>query len=133
MPPGEQQTDTHRPTIPLVTALEPFIKHWTDGDYLVSWRGRQVRKILKSFTKIRNHVGLPDVIPYTIRHTMASKMRRASVPWPEIAGWLRHSIGNTTDVYAHWPPDYLASGARAIDAYWHEIGDVGRVLLEKRQ
>ena len=89
-----------------------------------------MRKILKSFTKIRNHVGMPDVIPYTIRHTMASETHRASVPWPEIAGWLGHPTGNTTDVYAHWAPDYLAPGARAIDAYWHEIGEVDRVGLD---
>ena len=36
LPPGEQRTDKHHPTMPLVTALEPFIRHWSVGEYLVS-------------------------------------------------------------------------------------------------
>ena len=52
----------------------------------------------------------PDVSPYTLRHTMATELRKRGVPAWEVAGLLGHKAGSyrTTEIYAKFGPDYLA-------------------------
>src|SRR5690606_1033801 len=62
-----------------------------------------------------------DVIPYTIRHTMATELRRRGVPEWEIGGMLGHRGRGETERYAKYAPDYLSEAASAIDDYFHEL------------
>ena len=51
------------------------------------------------------------MIPYTIRHTMATELRKRGVPPWEVSGMLGHrSEHKTTEIYAHYAPDYLGDG-----------------------
>ncbi len=72
---------------------------------------------------------LLELTPYTIRHTVASELRRRGVsPW-ELAGLLGHSSGyKTTERYAQYAPDHMANAVRAIDDYFADLGVAQRPL-----
>ena len=74
------------------------------------------------FRKLRARAGLSkDVVPYTIRHTMATELcKRGVAPW-EVSGMLGHKSGGTTERYAKYDPDYLSKAARVIDGYFQEL------------
>ena len=128
LPAGTEQTKKYRPTLPITKTLEGYLKEW-DGDYLVNWKGRQIKSIKTGFRALRKRAGLSaDVTAYTIRHTMATEMRKAGVPMWEVQGWLGHQSGTTTDVYAKFSPDYLAHGARVIDEYMDQVLRTGTQL-----
>jgi len=64
-----------------------------------------------------------EITAYTVRHTMATEMRRRGAPVWEIAGFLGHSSGyKTTERYAKISPDHLVGCVRAIDAYFVDLG-----------
>ncbi len=65
---------------------------------------------------------LMEISPYTIRHTMATELRRRGVPVWEVAGFLGHTSGyKTTERYAKFGPDHLAGAVRAIDDYFTDL------------
>lgn len=76
---------------------------------------------------------LLEVTPYTIRHTVASEMRRRSVPVWEVAGFLGHSSGyKTTERYAKYGADHLSQAVAAIDAYFADLGVVQQPQTEEK-
>lgn len=136
-PPGRAQTKKFRPVVPITDTLLPWLREWRDLPYYVHTAKAPrapLSSIKTAWRKLRRRAGLgPDVDPYTIRHTMASEMRRRSVPKWEVEGWLGHD-GGTTDIYAKFDPDYLAQGARAIDAFFAELAPLvdRRLVLHTR-
>ncbi len=75
---------------------------------------------------------LLELTPYAIRHTVACEMRKRGVPVWEVAGFLGHSTGyRTTERYAKYGPDHLDAAVRAIDAYFADLGVVGRPRPEQ--
>jgi integrase len=121
-PPGRKQTKKYRPTVPVAACLLPWLENAPAGP-LVTWRGKKIASFKTAWRKLRERAGLPDeVVPKTIRHTMATELRAANVPEAEIQGFLGHrAFGGKTEVYAKYRPDYLGEATAAIDAY------VGRV------
>jgi len=66
--------------------------------------------------------GLMELTPYTLRHTVATELRRRGVPVWEVAGLLGHSSGyRTTERYAKFGADHLSAAVRAIDAYFADL------------
>jgi len=125
-PPGRAQTKKRRPVVPLPDFLLPWVIGTPSGP-LVAYRGRRVEKIAKAWRAAREAAGLDaDVIPYAIRHTVATELRRRGVPEMELAGLLGHSMPNfrTTGRYAKYAPDYLSKAREAIDQIANEIGRV---------
>lgn len=69
-----------------------------------------------------------EICPHVIRHTVGTEMRRRDVMLDQVAGFLGHSSGyRTTERYAKIGPDTLAGAARALEAYFADLGlsDVG--------
>lgn len=135
-PPGREQTKKHRPTVPVTDTLLPWLQEWSGSRYYVQWFEGQtasIDSIKTTWRRLRadaeallkkadnQHRGLADVVPYTIRHTMATELRRRGVPQWEIAGMLGHRTGGTSEVYAKYSPDYLGKAAAAIDDYMNEL------------
>lgn len=122
-PEGRRQTKKFRPVIPVTNDLFQTVSGLTGGP-LVRWNGKRVQSIKTGFRALRRRAGLdPDVIPYTIRHTIATELRGAGVaPW-EVAGWLGHKITElrTTERYAKFAPSYLSAAREAIDAYMQKV------------
>ena len=122
-PPGRSQTKKRRPVVPMPDFLVPWIE--TANSHLVQWKGKPIQKINKTWRTIRDDAGLSDdVVPYSIRHTVATELRSRGVPELEIAGMLGHSMPNfrTTGRYAKYVPDYLGKAREALDDLMDEVG-----------
>jgi len=117
-PPGRRQTKKHRPTVPVADFLRPWLDA-APGGPLVQWHGKPIESFKTAWRKLRRRAWLPaDVVPKTIRHTMATELRAANVPEAEIQGFLGHrAFGGKTEVYAKYRPDYLGEATTAIDGY----------------
>ena len=120
-PPGRRQTKKYRPVVPITGWLLPLVQ---DRDCLrfVLWQGKPVQRIKGTFARAVTAAGLPaSVTPYALRHTMATELRRRSVPAWEVSAMLGHSTAGTSEAYAKYDPSYLAAGAKAIDDYFKEL------------
>ena len=122
-PYGRPQTKKRRPVIPMPEFLRPWIRQAPSGP-LVQFRGKAVAKVNKTWRDARSTAGLDDaVVPYTIRHTIATELRARGVPELELAGLLGHSMPNfrTTGRYAKYAPTHLSAARAAIDEFMTEI------------
>jgi len=117
LPPGERQVKQKpKPTIALPLELETLAKGWQDGRVVQSDHHRTLWAKVKSVVP-------EDVTPYTIRHTVATELRRQGVPEWDISGFLGHQGpgSRTTGRYAHYRPDYMRAAADAMDKYWRRL------------
>ena len=132
-PPGRQQTKKLRPTLPITDTLFPWLRK-AKTDVLVNWKGKSIKSIRRAFELTRDRAGLDkEVVPYTIRHTMATELRRREVQQWELAGYLGHSTGGITERYAKFAPDYMSNARIAIDKYFVELQPlVKRTLVFKK-
>jgi len=120
-PKGRKQTKKYRPIVPITDTLLPFL-HRTDVPAFVLWNGKPIESVKKTFARTVSDAGLSsEITPYSLRHTMATELRRRSVPPWEVEGLLGHRRPSTTEKYAHFAPDYLSQGREAIDAYFAEL------------
>lgn len=116
-PKGRRQTKKFRPTVPITDTLLPFVRSAT-GERFVMWWDKPVGSIKGAFNRAVAHAQLPRLVtPYSLRHTMATELRRLEVPAWEVEGLLGHRRPGVTERYARYSPDYLSKGSRAIDAY----------------
>jgi len=127
-PPGREQTKKRRPTVPISNALMPWLQS-VQNESIVSWRGKPIKSIKKAFRRTRERAGLDsDVVPYTIRHTMATVLRKKKVSGWEVAGMLGHKTEGITERYAKYDPGYRDPAVKAIDKYFKEL----QPLTDKR-
>ena len=120
-PQGRPQTKKFRPTVPMVEQARHVIVDVPHGP-LVTWRGRGIADIKTGWRRLRNRAGLdPGVIPYLIRHTMATQARTAGAPPWEVEGWLGHKRPGTTERYAKFAPDYLSQTAGVVEAHLAQL------------
>ncbi len=118
---GREQTKKRRPTVPITDTLIPWLQTG-QADVLVAWRGKPLGSVKKGFRRLRERAGLSaDVVPYTVRHTMATELRKRAVPAWEVAGFLGHKTEGVTERYAKFAPDYLSLAIQAIDRYFLEL------------
>ncbi len=82
--------------------------------HVIEFRGKPVRSIKRAFRGVAAAANLPDVIPYTLRHTAATWMAEAGVPVAMIAQMLGQSILRTTERYIKHHPDYLREAMQAL-------------------
>ena len=132
-PPGREQTKKRRPTLPITDTLFPWLEK-AKTNSLVCWKGKPIKSIRKGFQMIRDRAGLDnEVIPYTIRHTMATELRKRGVQEWELAGFLGHSSGSVTERYAKFAPDYMSNARIAIDGFFIDLQPlVERTLVFKK-
>ena len=66
-------------------------------------------------------IGKPDLVPYDLRHTFASRAIQAGADIKALQGWLGHSSATLTlDTYGHLFPDRLDELADRIEETWEE-------------
>jgi len=122
-PVGRTQTKKYRPTLPISNTLLPWLS--LERDYQVQWKkdqARPINSIKMSWRKLRAESGLDrEVVPYAIRHTIATELRRRGVPEWECQGFMGHRSGGVTERYAKFQPDHLGAAVKAIDAYCVEL------------
>ncbi|MDX6748802.1 site-specific integrase [Geminicoccaceae bacterium 1502E] len=122
-PEGRAQNAKRRPDLPICNALAPIIRA-CPGPYLVQHEGKRLKDVKAAWRRAAATAGFgADVTPHTLRHTVATELRRRGVSESECAGFLGHRWSNkTTERYAKWRPDHLGGASAAIDAFMNEIG-----------
>ena len=126
-PEGREQTKKYRPIVPMTDTIVPWLEAVPKGHHVVEWAGRSIRSIGPTWIKMREAAGLDDkVVPYTIRHTMATYLTRERVRQEHVSMMLGHGIveNKTTGIYIHYDPDYLSDAKMAIEGYMQKLQDV---------
>lgn len=102
----------------MTTNLAAWFAHWKDDKPVRQYQDT-VEKRLNKIGKTEE-VGLPEMTCYTLRHFIATSLRRASFPVSreQRSKWLGHSVNEgskTTDMYEKFDPDYLEEPMRATE------------------
>lgn len=112
---------------PLLTFLRLARKRGTDLGYVVhdngarikdvggGWDGNPAKPGHGSFGSACKRAGLIGVTPHTLRHTCGTWMAQRGVALHKIGGWLGHTDGRTTELYAHHHPDFMDDARRAAE------------------
>lgn len=119
-PPGRKQTKKRRPVVPITDTLLPWLKAYAEQAYFIEWNGKRVLSIKNAWRKMAKRAGVA-CDPYTLRHAMATELRKRDVPEWEVQGMLGHRTAGTSERYAKFSPDYMGKASSAIDAYFHEL------------
>ena len=126
-PPGRRQTIKYRPKIRLTENLRGWLDHWHADDPLAQapmmWDGAPITAIKHTFVRHAEDCGLPDFTPGTIRHFMATMVRRQKPPVSKEQRdvWLGHDEKRTANSYESFDPDYLADCMQATEAVIAEL------------
>lgn len=120
LPRGEVQTRKRRPIVPIARQAVPWL-NITSGPIV------DIVSIASSWTRMQDNLGLPgegQAGPKLIRRSM-SHIARGLVGQhnvPELSMFLGHrESSETTDLYAPFDPDYLATVKHAIEAIIDEL------------
>src|SRR3546814_16871493 len=102
-------TKKRNPTIPAIGPLLPILKDWKKDPHKI------VRSRRTAWRKMREALELPDnIVPTTIRPTVATPLRTRGVPQEQLSTLLGHAYANrTTGVYAQY-----RSEARRVGKEW---------------
>jgi integrase len=111
------RTKKRNPVVPAIEPFKPVLEAWR-GD-----NGEAVHSRRRAWWTMRRALGLPaNVIPKTIRHTIATELRRRGVPAEQISGLLGHvAMNRTTEVYAKYDPSYLREAKAALTTIFAEV------------
>jgi integrase len=134
------KTDNPR-TIPLMgRALEAV--QWTKAQ---GWTRPFSEVVYSTFTnhwkKAKEAAGItdPSVIPYTMRHTAATRLGKSGEDTLIVKKWLGHSRVSTTEIYTHFDVDDLIRGAKTLaggskqrGTYVQNVQQSRTVLTSKR-
>lgn len=120
--PGTKQTKKRRPILPITNTLLPWLQT-ASGENFVNYHGKQIASNKKAFAGLVTAAKIKtgDVTRNTIRHSVATEMRRRGVDVWEIEGWLGHRLPSTSERYAKYSADYLSDGRKAIDAMFDDL------------
>lgn len=116
-PHGEPRTKKRNAVVPLIPEFAPWLKAWRDSPH------RVVRSRKRWWRTMRAALGLPaNIVPKTIRHTIATQLRSRAVPMDEISGLLGH-VGEhrITAGYAKYDPSRLPHAKQQLSVIWQEV------------
>jgi integrase len=87
---GEPKTKKRNAVVPLIPELKPWLEAWSANPHKIV----RSRKTLVADDARR--LDLPEnIVPKTIRHTIATQLRSRGVPMDEISGLLGHTSAST--------------------------------------
>lgn len=126
-PPGRRQNKKRRARIRLTTNLDYWLRKW-DTPRPLTYGGEPIASAKKAFNRTarRKEVGLPKLTRVTLRHFMATMVRRIEPPVSreQRSIWLGHAApegSKTTAWYESMDPEFLAEAARATDQVIAEL------------
>ena len=111
----------NQPVARIHARLLPHLRRWREADlvrgivYVVSFRGRQVRKLRKSWDSVRlaaGHAGVDS--PHICRHTAGTWLMQAGVDVFEASGYLGMSPETLQREYGHHSPHFQQEGLRVL-------------------
>lgn len=101
-------------TIPLTTRAREVLNKRADRmiGRLFPYNGYWTRS---QFDRIKNHLGLEDVVWHTLRHTTCSRLVQRGMPLTHVKEWMGHKAIQTTMRYAHLSTSHLKIGASLLE------------------
>lgn len=84
------------------------------SDFIVEFRGRQVRTVKTGFAAACRRAALEDVSPHVLRHTAATWAVMDGIPLAQVARMLGDSEATVEKVYAKHAPEYLRAATAAL-------------------
>ena len=129
-PPGRRQTVKFRPKIRLTDNLAGWLDLWAKDEIEegqerapMMWDGSPISAIKRTFVRHAEDNGLPNFTPGTIRHFMATMVRRQKPPVDKEQRdvWLGHDEKRTANAYESFDPDYLADCMQATEKVIAEL------------
>lgn len=114
-PPAWLRTKKRNPIIPAIEPMKPILKGWQTSTV----KSRKTR-----LRTMRRMLELPaDVLPKTIRHTVATMLRAdGNVPRDMIEDLLGHRVNSkTTEVYAKYDPAYMVALLPALTTIFDNV------------
>lgn len=114
---GEPKTKKRNAVVPLIPEFVPWIEAWKAHPH------KPVRSRKRWWRTMRAALDLPaNVVPKTIRHTIATQLRARGVPMDEISGLLGHTGEHRiTAGYAKYDPNRLPHAKQQLSAIWNEV------------
>ena len=116
-PHGEPRTKKRNAVVPLIPELKPWLEAWVANPHKV------VRSRKTWWRTMRSALGLPEnIVPKTIRHSVATQLRSRGVPMDEISGLLGHTGEHRiTAGYAKYDPNRLPHAKQQLSVIWNEV------------
>ena len=130
-PPGRRQTKKVRPTIPLTANLAAWLKFW-NCDRPIHRNGTALESVKKAFKAHALKLGMPKLTPYTLRHFMATNIRRidgCQVSREQRQEWLGHKPQDTTSWYEHYDLEWLREARLGTDKIMDKLD---RLLITRK-
>ena len=139
-PEGRVQNNKHRAIVPINNKLYNALLKERDDlkrrkeerakngkppyppcDRVILYHGGPVTDIKIGFRNACKRAEIKSVTPHTLRHTAGTLMALAGIDLFLIAKVLGHSVQKTTELYAHFRPDYLREAVDALDKAMPQI------------
>lgn len=126
-PAGRRQTVKYRPKIRLTDNLRGWLDLWAAedgaGDAPMLWDGEPITAIKRTFVRHASECSLGQFTPGTIRHFMATMVRRQkpAVSKEQRDVWLGHDEKRTANAYEAFDPEYLADCMQATEKVISEL------------
>ena len=123
-PPGRRQTVKYRPKIRLTDNLRGWLDEWQKDEIEegqerapMMWDGVPITAIKRTFVRHAEDCKLPEFTPGTIRHFMATMVRREKPPVSKEQRdvWLGHDEKRTANAYEAFDPEYLKACMQATE------------------
>jgi hypothetical protein len=116
-PPSQPRTKKRNPVVPTIEPFKPILEAWRGSN------STAVKSRRTAWRTMRRALDLPaDVIPKTIRHTVATELRSMNVPGEQVSGLLGHrAMHRTTEVYAKYDPAYLREAKAALTTIFETV------------
>jgi integrase len=114
---GEPKTKKRNAVVPLIPEFVPWLEAWKAHPH------KPVRSRKRWWRTMRAALDLPaNIVPKTIRHTIATQLRARGVPMDEISGLLGHTGEHRiTAGYAKYDPSRLPHAKQQLSAVWNEV------------
>jgi len=126
-PPGRRQTIKYRPKIRLTDNLRGWLDLWANEEGATEapmmWDGEPIDAIKRTFVRHAADCDIPNFTPGTIRHFMATMVRREKPPVPKEQRdvWLGHDEKRTANAYESFDPEYLQDCMQATERVIEEL------------
>jgi integrase len=116
-PAGAPRTKKRNAVVPVIEPFAPWLEAWQAAPHPI------VRSRKTWWRTMRAALDLPaDVVPKTVRHTVATELRARGVPQLDVEGLLGHLMSNrVTAVYAKYDPARLSLAKQQLSAIWREV------------
>lgn len=116
-PHGAPRTKKRNAVVPVINPFYRWLRDWKK-------RAPKITRSRKTWWRtMREALDLPaDIVPKTIRHTIATQLRAKGVPQLDVEGLLGHLMSNRiTAVYAKYDPTQLAAAKQGLEEIWCDI------------